>query len=202
MQQYDSVIQALCRRRFIARAFATSAEANAEILNIIGSGSVGSGGSRTIADMGLYDAVRAHGNTLYCHTFAEPEQKQTVRKLAMGAGVYLSGTNAVTEDGTLVNIDGTGNRAAAMLFGPETVIVVAGKNKIVRDYDAAIQRIKADCCPVNARRLGLSTPCALTGKCADCSTPARMCNATIVHEYPTRNVKAFYVFLVDETLGW
>ena len=202
MQQYDSVVRALCRHRFIAKAFATTAEANAEILSIIGSGSVGSGGSRTVADMGLYEKIRAHGNTLYCHTFADEFQKQDVRRLAMTADVYLSGTNAVTEDGTLVNIDGTGNRAAAMLFGPETVIVVAGKNKIVRDYDAAIARIKADCCPLNARRLGLSTPCALTGKCANCSTPARMCNATIVHEYPTRNAKAFYVFLIDETLGW
>lgn len=202
MDSLDLTIQNLNQRGFHAARFASIEEANKAVLDVIGTGSVGIGGTRTVADMGLFDAIHAHGNRLLCHTFADPNEKQDVRKLALNADCYLSGTNAITEDGRIVNIDGTGNRVAAMLFGPEKVIIVAGKNKVVKDFNEAIRRTKEDCCPKNARRLGKKTPCALTGKCMDCRPPERMCNVTVTLEYPTRNVKSFYVFLVEQELGW
>lgn len=202
MDILESTVKNLNGRGFIAKRFETGAEAVSAILEALGKGSVGIGGSHTAGDLGLYDAIKGNGNELLCHTFADPKDKMDVRKRALAADAFLTSSNAITEDGRIINIDGTGNRVAAMLFGPETVIVVAGKNKVVKDYQAAIHRIKTDCCPKNAKRLGLNTPCALTGKCRDCRPPERMCNVTVTIEYPTRNVKKFYVFLVNEELGW
>lgn len=100
-----------------------------------------------------------------------------------------------------MNIDGTGNRLACLCYGPTCVILVVGKNKLCNSYIEAIERIKSDACPSNARRLGLSTPCALTGKCTDCKGSGRMCNVTLISEYPTRLQSEFHVILVDENLG-
>lgn len=198
----DSAVHNLCKRRFLARRFATAAQASAEMLAIIGAQSVGISGSSTINSTGIYETLRAQGNPVYCHTFVPKEEKLAVRRAAMGADVYLCSANAITESGIIINIDGTGNRVAATLFGPPTVIMLAGKNKLVADVESGLARTKRDCCPKNARRLGLQTPCALTGACTDCTGEARMCCATVLHEYPTRNATHFYVFIADEELGW
>ena len=198
----DQVVQNLNKRRFLAKRFATAAEAKAEMLSIIGTGSVGIGGSNSVNGTGIYETLREQGNTVYCHTFVPKEEKPAMRRAAMGADVYLCSANAVTEGGLIVNIDGTGNRVAATIFGPKTVIMLVGKNKLVKNVEEGIARTKRDCCPRNSRRIGVNTPCAATGECHDCSGEARMCNATIIHEYPTRNVQAFYVLIVDEELGW
>lgn len=198
----DAVVKNLNRRRFLARRFATADEAKAEMLSIIGVQSVGISGSNSVNSTGLYDVLCAQGNAVYCHTFVPKEEKAAVRRAALDADVYLCSANAVTEDGVIVNIDGTGNRIAATIFGPPTVIMLVGKNKLVGTIEEGIARTKRECCPKNARRLGVSTPCAVTGECRDCSGEGRMCNVTILHEYPTRHTQNFYVFLVDETLGW
>jgi hypothetical protein len=96
------------------------------------------------------------------------------------ADVYVSSSNAVTEDGKLYNIDGTGNRVGSMTFGPKKVILVCGINKIVKDLDAAVSRVQNRAAPMNARRLALKTPCAETGVCADCASPQRICNVYVV----------------------
>lgn len=198
----DQTVQNLNRRRFLAKRFATAAEAKAEMLAIIGSQSVGIGGSNSVNSTGIYDTLKEQGNAVYCHTFVPPEEKPAVRRAAMDADVYLCSANAITQSGLIVNIDGTGNRVAATLFGPETVILLVGRNKLVDSVEDGIARTKRDCCPKNARRIGMNTPCGVTGTCHDCSGEARMCNATVILEYPTRRAKAFYVFLVDEELGW
>ncbi len=200
--QIDTVVQNLNKRRFLARRLSTAAEAKSEMLSIIGAKSVGIGGSNSVNGTGIYDTLKEQGNVVYCHTFVPQAEKQAARKAAMGADVYLCSANAVTENGLIVNIDGTGNRVAATIFGPETVILLVGKNKLVKSVEEGIARTKRDCCPKNARRIQVATPCAATGECADCSGEARMCNVTIIHEYPTRHTKSFYVFLVDEELGW
>lgn len=197
-----SVENNLKKRRFLAEVCPTAAAACARILEIVGDRSVGIGGSRSVSEAGVYEAFAAHGNTVYCHTLVPPEEKDAMRHAALCADVYLCSANAITADGVIVNIDGTGNRVSGTLFGPKTVIMLVGRNKLVADIAAGIQRTKSDCCPKNARRLGLKTPCAQTDQCADCTSPARMCNATVIHEYPTRNVDAFHVLLVDETLGY
>ena len=202
MDNLDTAVKNLNARGFIARRFSTSAEARQAVMDVLGKGSVGVGGTKTVGDMGLFDAIRENGNELICHTFAPAAEKAAMRRRALDADAYLTSVNAITLDGQIVNIDGTGNRVAAMLFGPETVVAVAGRNKLADGYDAAVERIRTQCCPENARRLGLKTPCALTGKCTDCRMDERMCRAFVTLEFPTRNVKKFYVFLVDEDLGW
>lgn len=196
----DTVISNLNRRRFLAQRFGTNAALKAELLKIIGTGSVGTSGSASVQELGLYETLMEQGNLVHCHTYSD--QKDAARRAAMTADTYLCSANAITEDGMILNIDGTGNRVAATVFGPATVIVIAGSNKIVADVESGIERTRRACCPKNARRLGLNTPCALTDACADCQTPARMCNAFMVLAYPTRNVENFYVLLSDERLGW
>ena len=198
---YEALVKALKDRRFLPEVYDTAEEAKAAALRIIGDKSVGIGGSATVRDMKLAEALQENGNEVYWHWLAAKEAKQAARDKALNADVYMCSGNALTMDGRLVNIDGTGNRAAGLIYGPHEVVVIVGKNKIVNGLDEAIERIKRDTCPGNARRLGLDTPCAKTGKCYDCRTAARMCNVTFILEAPTRQVKAFHVLIVKEDLG-
>ena len=198
---YNSITKALSSRRFLPQVFDTAEEAKSAVLELIGSKSVGIGGSATVRDMHLAEALQANGNEVCWHWLVPKPEKQAARDKALKADVYMCSSNALTTDGRLVNIDGTGNRAAGLIYGPHEVIVIIGKNKIVSTLDEAVERIKRDNCPYNARRLGLDTPCAKTGKCHDCRTAARMCNVTFIMEGPTRPVKAFHVLIVKEDLG-
>ena len=198
---YEALVKALKDRRFLPEVYDTAEEAKAAALRIIGDKSVGIGGSATVRDMKLAEALQENGNEVYWHWLAAKEAKQAARDKALNADVYMCSGNALTMDGRLVNIDGTGNRAAGLIYGPHEVVIIVGKNKIVNGLDEAIERIKRDTCPGNARRLGLDTPCAKTGKCYDCHIAARMCNVTFILEAPTRQVKAFHVLIVKEDLG-
>ena len=198
---YEALVKDLKGRRFLPEVFDTAEEAKAAALGIIGARSVGIGGSATVRDMGLAEALQSNGNQVYWHWLAAKEAKQATRDKALHAGVYMCSANALTLDGRLVNIDGTGNRAAGLIYGPHEIVVIVGKNKIVSSLDEALDRIKRDACPTNARRLGLNTPCAKTGQCHDCRTAERMCNVTFILEAPTRPVNAFHVLLVKEDLG-
>ncbi len=198
---YEALVKALKSRRFLPEVFDTAQEAKDAALRIIGSKSVGIGGSATVRDLGLAETLQANGNEVYWHWLAAKEAKQAARDKALAADVYMCSSNALTADGRLVNIDGTGNRAAGLIYGPHEVVVILGKNKIAGSLDEAIERIKRDACPQNARRLGLDTPCAKTGQCYDCRTEARMCNVTFILEAPTRPVNAFHVLIVKEDLG-
>ena len=198
---YNALTHSLAARRFLPEVFDTAEEAKAAVLRIVGSKSVGIGGSATVRDMKLAEALQENGNEVYWHWLVAKECKQAARDKALMADVYMCSTNALTTDGRLVNIDGTGNRAAGLIYGPHEVIVIVGKNKIVGSLDEAMERIKREACPTNARRLGLDTPCAKTNQCYDCRTTARMCNVTFILEAPTRPVKAFHVLLVKEDLG-
>ncbi len=198
---YNALTKALSSRGFLPEVLDTAEEAKAAALAIIGSKSVGIGGSVTVREMQLAEALQANGNAVYWHWLAAKEAKQAARDKALAADVYMCSANALTADGRLVNIDGTGNRAAGLIYGPHEVVVIVGKNKIVGSLDEALARIKRDACPQNARRLGLDTPCAKTGRCYDCRAAARMCNVTFILEAPTKPVKAFHVLLVKEDLG-
>ena len=140
--ELEAVAKRLCERGFLAEVVGTPEEAKQKILEYIGDRSVGIAGSATVRDLGLYDALTERGNTVYWHWKVEKPQVEQTRINAIGADVYLCSTNAVTEDGRLVNIDGTGNRLAGMIYGPKTVILAVGKNKLVKDYEEAIARIK------------------------------------------------------------
>lgn len=201
--EYASLEKALTRRGFIVHAAANKAEAVQTALSLINeNASVGFGGSVTVQnDLELYDLLARRGNKVYSHWYAA--DKETAKAGAASADWYLASTNALLDDGRLINIDGTGNRVTSMLIGPERVMLFIGKNKYVRGgLDDGIARIKSQACPPNARRLKFNDlPCALTGQCADCSSAERMCRVTTIIEYPTRAIKEFHLVLIDEELG-
>ena len=128
------------------------------------------------------------------------EDKYEVRRQALLVDLYFTGTNALTEDGQLVNLDMIGNRVAALTFGPKKVVVLIGRNKIVPDLDTAMYRIKDYAAPINTMRLNFKTPCAKTSECADCNSPGRICNHWTITEksFPKHRIS---VILIDEELG-
>jgi len=202
-QDFNQLARNLKRRQFTVHAAANAAEAREIGLSLIGSGSVGFGGSVTVAELGLYEALKARGNELFSHTYEPPEKQDEVRRKSNGAQWYVASSNAITKDGVLVNIDGAGNRVASMIMGPENVLLFTGKNKLVEDVAAGIERIRRDACPLNARRLDFTTlPCGRTGICADCSSDERMCRVTAIIEMRPRLIKSFHLVLIDEEIGW
>ncbi|MBQ4581410.1 MAG: lactate utilization protein [Clostridia bacterium] len=197
-----NTIYTLVRKGFTVHHAATAREAADLVMNLIPEGaSVGFGGSVTVRDMGLYEALKETGRIPHWH-WKNDEPKPDVFASALNSAVYLTSTNAITADGCLVNIDGTGNRVGAMIHGPQQVIVIAGSNKLVAGgTPQAIARIKSVACPKNAQRLGLNTPCGLTGKCNAEACEKGMCNVTSIIERPVGGHKITIV-LVDEELGY
>ncbi len=197
-------IDALNEKGFKAVFAQNAAEAVDYVLSQIGiNDTVGFGGSQTLFETGIADALVNRGNTVYSRELATRTggDADASRLLGMTADVYLTSTNALTLDGDLVNIDGSGNRVAAMFYGPKKVIVVAGRNKLTPNPHTAVARIKKIACPQNARRLGLSTPCALEDRCTDCDSPQRMCNVTVRIQRPTRG-KEMHVVIIDGDFGY
>jgi hypothetical protein len=202
-KQAERTVNALRKNNFDAQFAATTQDALAMIFKMIPDGAtVGVGGSVTLSQIGFFDEAARRSVKVLNPPGQQlsPEEFIETRRRALHADVFLASSNAVTEDGKLYNIDGTGNRVAAMTFGPKKVILVCGVNKIVKDIEAAHKRAKEWAAPMNARRLGLKTPCAETGVCADCSSPQRICN--IYHalvKKPSRTDVT--VLLVGEQLG-
>lgn len=199
---YEAFVSLLTKKGFIVHSAENGEQAKEIALALIGNGSAGFGGSMTVHSLGLSDELRKRGNAVYKHWDAKPEEFVEVFRKAGCADFFVCSTNAITRDGKLVNTDGTGNRVSAMIGGPGAVILIIGKNKFVKHTNDARKRIKEVICPLNAKRLNLPTPCGLTGKCADCSMPQRMCRVTTIIDYPPRMVKAMHLILVDEELGY
>ena len=186
---FEKTVEALKRRGYEAVAVATREEAKAVVLKEAeGAYSVGWGGSETIKEIGARTALESSGKEIRDH--------QTQMDL------FLLSANALTEDGVIVNIDGTGNRVAASIYGPKRVVYVVGRNKLVAGgVVEAIIRAKKCACPPNCRRLSKTTPCASLGTCADCDSPDRICKVTAVFDRcPTHT--STLVVLVDEDLGY
>ena len=164
---------------------------------------VGIGGSVTVREVGLVETLEKQGNTIFAHwdKSLDLKEKLKVRKEALTSDVYLTSSNAITLQGQLLNIDGTGNRVAAMIFGPKKVIIIAGVNKLVDTLEAAFARIRNVAGPLNGSRLNLKTPCAITGKCIDCDSPDRMCKVTVILE-KRPNLSDITIVLVGENLGY
>lgn len=199
----DACAGSLQKNRFGARVFDTAEEARVSIIKECeNAGSVGFGGSLTVAGLKIRQAMKGKGKELLNHGLQglSQEERQKIRLGQLTCDLFLTSTNAVTLDGKLVNIDGTGNRVNAMAFGPKRVIVVAGGNKIVKDAKSGVRRIKDFVAPMNAKRLGYKTPCAVTGICADCDSSQRICNVvTIMEKRPTAS--DIEVLLVCEAMG-
>jgi len=183
----------------------TREEALKKALSMIpANAAVGVGGSVTIRETGLIPALVERGNTVIHHWIEDLSESElrTILRQELNSDVFLCSSNAVTEDGKLVNVDGTGNRVASMIFGPQKVIVVAGRNKIVRDLDEALARVKNIAAPMNCKRLSKeNNPCINAGVCTDCKSESRICKVTtIIERRPTRT--DFSVILVGEELGF
>lgn len=158
------------------------------------------GGSMTLDDMGVLDMLR-DGRYNFLDRYEEGADVQKIFRDSFSADVYLTSSNAITENGELYNVDGNGNRVAALIFGPKSVIVVAGYNKIVKDIEAAKVRVQEIAAPANATRLGCQTPCTKTGHCMNCASPQRIC-ATAVITGRQRVQNRIKVILIGEELGY
>lgn len=199
---FSTVEKNLKAHGFAVSVFDTAAQAVAYLDAQIDGQSVGFGGSMTLDEMKLYDALASH-NTVHWHKMI-PQGKTAadVRQAAAGAQVYLSSVNALAQTGELINIDGTCNRVASTLYGHQKVYLVVGKNKLAEDYDAALWRARNIAAPRNAKRLGVDTPCAVKAdRCYDCNSPQRICRGLcVLWQRPT--LGEVEVVLIDEELGY
>ena len=202
-KQVERIIKALKKNNFEALFVSGSKEAFEEVMKRIPDGAtVGIGGSVTLTQLGIEEALERRGIQLiwpFQQSKNEEERLRLIQK-SFSVDIFLSSTNAVTEDGKLFNVDATGNRVGAMFVGPKKTVIVTGVNKIVKDIEAAEKRMKEWVAPQNARRLNRKTPCVETGVCADCSSPDRICNIYVtLAKKPSRT--EVVVILVGERLG-
>lgn len=199
----ETIIKNLKKRRMEGYYCENSQKAVEKVKELIGEGkSVGWGGSMTLAQTGIMDAIKSGSYNVYDREAAvtDDERKEIYCKIC-GCDYFLMSTNAITLDGELVNVDGRGNRVSFLCFGPDNVIVVAGMNKIVTDVDAGIARTRNMAAPPNTVRLNKNTPCSVTGECADCLSPDCICAQTVITRLsmiPNR----IKVILVGEELGY
>jgi len=184
--RYDKLgpklVKALESRFFEAWYFSESAEAVEKVFSLIPkTDTVSWGGSMTVTTLNLTSlAVEKGYKVIDRDKAASPAERMDLMRQALFCDTYLIGTNALTEDGQLVNIDGNGNRVSAMIFGPKQVIVVSGMNKVVKTVEDAFIRAKMTAAPANTQRFpNLKTPCNETGACADCRSPDSICSFVV-----------------------
>ncbi len=199
------LIKNLKKRRLEASYAASLDQAKEEVLAMIPDGaSVFRCGSMSMAEMGVWEALAASPKWELIDPYRPElsrEESLAERVRGMTADVMLASTNAITLDGRLVNLDGMGNRVAAMCWGPKKVILVVGMNKVAPDLETAKARVKHLAAPTNAIRLNLDTPCVQTGLCSDCKSPQRICNMwSIIEGHMVEG--RIHVKLVGEDLGY
>lgn len=196
----DSILAKLNARGFVANYFEASEDAVDYVLSLIPhSVSVGFGGSETTRSLGLPAKLFARGNQIYCAGFSAPDVD--VLGKARTAGFYITSSNAVTEEGDLINIDGRCNRIGAMLDGPQSVIVIASIDKICKNIDEGIRRIRSIAAPRNCERLKRDTPCLSGGPCTECQSAVSPCRATLISHFPPFG-KKYNVILIKDKLGY
>lgn len=200
----EKVVKALAKNNFQAYYVADRSAAVNKVFSLIPAGAtIGVGGSWTLKELAIPEQLEKLGHEVFDHNRPglTMEQSVALRHKELSCDVFISSTNAITLDGQLVNTDGSGNRVAAMSFGPKKVIVVVGVNKIVSDLDAAMERIELYAAPINNKRLDRPNPCTVAGVCMDCQGPSRICNiTTILHKRPP--MIDFHVIVVGEELGF
>ena len=174
-----------------------------EILPRTGAKTVSWGGSMTFMATGLYNSIKDNPNLEILDTFNKSlsgEETIELRRRSLLVDLFITGTNAITEMGQLVNLDMIGNRIGGITFGPKHVVILVGRNKIVSDLEDAMYRIKNYVAPTNSMRLDMKTPCVKTSHCEECKSPDRICNTWTITEksFPKGRVK---VVLINEDLG-
>ncbi len=199
------IIANLQKRNMEGSYAATALQAKQEILAMLPTdATVYRGGSMTTVALDLWPAIAKISGVKVIDPYrsdVSAEANSAARRAGLLADVMIASSNAITLDGKLVNLDGRGNRVAAMLFGPEKVILVVGMNKVSADLQAAMSRVKHQAAPINTTRLGMQTPCVATGLCSDCHSPQRICNMWgIIEGHAVKG--RIHVKLVGEKLGY
>ena len=199
----QTIIKNLQRRHIEGFYCPTGKEAVKKVMELIPNGSsVTWGGTMTVRDLGIPDALRSRGtlDVLDRDLVETPEGKQDMYLRAFTADAYLSSANAISEDGVIVNIDGNGNRVAAITWGPKKVIFVIGLNKVAQTVEAALARARSTASPINAARFDIKTPCQIDGVCHNCNSADSICN--YVHFLRNSPRGRHTVVLVGEALGY
>ena len=204
--RYDAfgptMVKALTRKHFEAYYCSTKEEALEKALTLIPENhSVSWGGSMTVDAVGLKDALQKRGNKIIDRDTAKtPEERTKMMKEALTCNTFLMSSNAITQNGELFNIDGVGNRVGALCYGPDSVGVIAGMNKIVKDMDEAYSKVRNYTAPCNNNRFNLDIPCKINGACNDCVSPQSCC-CQFVETRMCRPEGRIKVILVGENLG-
>jgi len=200
------VLEALTKRKFEALFLETRAEAKQYILDQIKPGeTVGLGGSVTLReDMPIIADIRKRGNTVYDHWEADDDPKRRIelKRSHRGVDVFISSANAIAADGTIVNLDGGGNRVASLCSGPKRVIIVAGVNKLVGSMEEAICRTRNRAAVLRVLKSHFKTPCEVTGVCSDCRSAERICSALLILMQKPSDIDQYTVIIVNEAMGY
>lgn len=199
----EKIIKGLESRNMCGYYVQTKEEALSKALELIPKGStIGWGGSASVGEIGLRDAVINGNYQVYNRDDCQsPEEKREMELKIFGCDYFLCSSNAITEDGILVNIDGNSNRVAAIAYGPENVVMIVGMNKVTKDLDSALSRARNISAPINAQRFPLDTPCKHTGSCANCKSRDTICCEFLITRY-SRHANRFHIILVNEDLGY
>lgn len=198
--EIQAILDNFRRHGFTALYFETEEEAGEYVLRETAGKTTGIGGSMTIRQLNIYDRMAEAGEVYWHWENKDPK----VRELAAGAQVYLCSANALSEKGEIVNIDGTGNRLASTMYGHELVMILAGINKLCPDLESAIFRARNIAAPLNARRFGLGTPCAVIDpmRCHDCSHEQRICRGMTILTRNMRGIGETRLILIGKELGY
>lgn len=202
-KQANTIIKKLEQRNMKGYFFHTAIEAKQKAIDLMAeNSSISWGGSETLKEIGIFDELNKLNYKLYDRSNAKtPEETREMYLKALNVDYYLMSTNAITLDGKLVNIDGNGNRVAALIYGPKNIIIIAGMNKVVKDEANAIERIRNIAAPPNTIRLNINTPCSTSGKCHDCTQEQTICCQTVTTRF-SRIPNRIKVILVGEVLGF
>lgn len=198
------VIKGLQSRNMEGYYAETKEEALKKALELIPDGcSISWGGSMSLGEIGLKDALHKRNNIIYDRELAKtPEEKAEIAQKAFSCDYFLASSNAITEDGILINIDGIANRVAAIAYGPQNVLMIVGMNKVVKGEAEALSRARNEAAPINAQRFGINPPCVNSGGvCYDCKSPDCICCQILTTRYSMTKGR-IKVILVNDTLGF
>lgn len=199
----NRVVTALESRNMEAYYVKTKEEALAKALELIPEGSsISWGGTMSAQEIGLTDALHKGNYDVYDREQVETrEEKEKIAHQALNCDFFIGSTNALSEDGVLVNVDGNANRVAAFAYGPKNVLLIVGMNKVVKTEADAMSRARNEAAPINAQRFGVDTPCVKNGSCFNCKSPQCICCQILITRF-SKVPKRTKIILVDENLGF
>ena len=199
----NRVVKALESRNMEAYYVKTKEAALAKALELIPEGSsISWGGTMSAQEIGLTDALHKGNYNVYDREQVETrEEKEKIAHQALNCDFFIGSTNALSEDGVLVNVDGNANRVAAFAYGPKNVLLIVGMNKVVKTEVDAMSRARNEAAPINAQRFGVDTPCVKNGSCFNCKSPQCICCQILITRF-SKVPKRTKIILVDENLGF